>query len=144
MTDYQKSVQFGGQGGGAWDDIPYMKGKISQLTIRHGKYVDAIDVVYGTTKAPQHGGNGGGADTISLANDENIIAVTGRSGIYLDQIQIVTMDANKKIRQYGPYGGNGGGAFYVIGDIQGFFGRSGSYVDALGMYVSNNSPIIQG
>jgi hypothetical protein len=139
MATNLKSPQYGGGGGGAFDDSGYI-GPITSITVRHGEYVDAIQVTYGGQQAPQQGGDGGQADTISLAQGEQVIAVVGRSGDLVDQIQFVTVSPGNVLKTYGPYGGGGGSPFYINGAVASFFGSSGEYLDAVGVWV--NPPVL--
>jgi hypothetical protein len=139
MASNLKSPQYGGGGGGTFDDSGYI-GPITSITVRHGEYVDAIQVTYGTQQAPQQGGDGGQADTISLAQGEQVIAVVGRSGDLVDQIQFVTVSPGNVLKSYGPYGGGGGSPFYITGAVDAFFGNSGEYLDAVGVWV--NPPVL--
>jgi hypothetical protein len=135
MASDLKSPQYGGGGGNAFDDSGYIGNPITSITVRHGEYVDSIQVTYSGQQAPQHGGDGGQADTISLAKGEQVIAVVGRSGDLVDQIQFVTVSPGNVLRNYGPYGGTGGSPFYIIGAVDAFFGSSGEYLDAVGVWV---------
>jgi hypothetical protein len=38
------------------------------------------------------------------------------------------------LKNYGPYGGGGGSPFYIIGAVDAFFGSSGEYLDAVGVW----------
>ena len=135
MASDLKSPQYGGGGGNGFDDSGYIGNPITSITVRHGEYVDSIQVTYGTQQAPKHGGDGGQADTISLAQGEQVIAVVGRSGDLVDQIQFVTVSPGNVLRNYGPYGQGGGSPFYIIGTVDAFFGSSGEYLDAVGVWV---------
>jgi hypothetical protein len=120
----------GGSGGATFLDMP--TGRIAKVRIRAGKYVDSIQVAYRHGNklvwGPRHGGAGGNQYDISIAKDERIIEIGGRSGKYVDAIYIRT---NKK--KYAVRGGNGGNPFRVKGKIIGFWGRSGSLLDAVGV-----------
>ncbi|MFL6845521.1 MAG: jacalin-like lectin [Allosphingosinicella sp.] len=132
---------FGGGGGAPFQDpgpIPELS-RISAITIRSGSYVDAIATTYrlpdGSQETHSHGGTGGTQHDIIFNNDEQIIAVVGRSGDYLDNIAFLTQDRQGVRRTYGPFGGQGGAPFIVNANVNGFFGRSGIYIDQLGFFV---------
>ena len=132
---------FGGGGGGAFEDpgpIPDLT-KITSITVRSGTYVDAIATTYvlpdGSTQTFSHGGGGGTPHDIYFNPGEQIIAVVGRSGDYLDNICFLTEDPQGVRRTYGPYGGQGGNQFICNAKVNGFFGRSGSYIDQIGFFV---------
>jgi hypothetical protein len=142
-----KNILFGGTGGNAFDDITAAKAIvvcIKSITIRSGSRVDAIQVTYllstgSTFQAAPHGGTGGDPHTINFAEGENIIILEGRSGDRVDQLKFTTRDSAGKTKVYGPYGGSGGDAFIVNGVVGGFFGRSGSGLDAIGAYLTSPS-----
>ena len=135
MASDLKSPQYGGGGGNPFDDSSYIGSPITAITVGHGDLVDSIQITYGTQQGPKHGGGGGRVDTISLAKGEQVIAVVGRSGASTDQIQFVTVSPGNVLKSYGPYGGNGGSPFYIIGAVDAFFGRSGDLLDAVGVWV---------
>jgi hypothetical protein len=133
---------FGGPGGGAFQDpgpVPEL-GRITNITIRSGSFVDAIATSYllpdGSSGTFAHGGTGGIQQQIHFTNTEHIIAVIGRSGTYLDNIAFLTEDREGVRRTYGPFGGGGGSPFIVNRKVNGFFGRSGAYIDQIGFFVS--------
>jgi hypothetical protein len=119
--------------------------EIGALFIRSGgphKCVIAIQVLYRNattgqlTLGDQHGGVGGEQTIIALNAGEFVAEISGRSGQFLDSLTIRTSQG----RHFGRFGGLGGGADYEFPDtggreeILGFFGRSGTLVDALGVH----------
>jgi hypothetical protein len=133
---------YGGGGGGAFQDpgpIPELS-RISRIAIRSGTYVDAIATTYllpdGSSQSFSHGGTGGTETVIHFNPGERIIAVVGRSGDLLDNIAFLTKDPQGVRRTYGPFGGPGGAPFIVNADVNGFFGRSGALIDAIGFFTS--------
>ena len=127
----------GGTGGYLFDDGPAI-GRIADVLIRSGAYIDSILVIEEnpTTIHPQHGGDGGHLDIFTLASDEYITEVSGRYGRYVDSLTIQT---NKG--QIGHWGGSGGVQDFDFQApsgyaIVGFWGRSGAYVDAIGVIVA--------
>jgi hypothetical protein len=141
------NLMFGGTGGTPFDDITSATGivvGISSITIRSGSEVDAIQVNYilsdgSIYTGATHGGTGGNPTTINLTDDETIISMQGRSGSAIDQIIFTTRNTSGTLKVYGPYGGTGGSPFVVNGVVGGFFGRSGSGLDALGFYLTSPS-----
>ena len=128
-----------GQGGSAFSDDAVPEGaRVVRINIRHGDYIDAIQTeligVDGKmVTMPLHGGNGGTPTDFTLDTGEYITDITGKCGSYLDSLQIHT---NKRTSQV--FGGPGGASSYqysVNGSSQiiGFFGRSGKYVDGIGI-----------
>lgn len=133
---------FGGGGGAPFQDpgpVPELS-RITRIVIRSGTYVDSIATTYllpdNSSQTFSHGGQGGTEHVIDFESGEHIIAVVGRSGDLLDNIAFLTEDPRGVRRTYGPFGGNGGAAFIVNADVNGFFGRSGSLIDAIGFFTS--------
>ncbi len=149
MARSVKSPLFGGSGGKSFDDattsiLPTIVG-LKSLTVRHGTNVDSIQATYlqadGTEiAAPQHGGDGGSASTIQFADGEKIVKVSGKSGpsAIVDCLEISTW-RNGVTTTYGPYGTGEPGPpdFTVVGAINGFFGRCGNQLDAIGLHMLN-------
>ncbi|MGZ5075580.1 MAG: jacalin-like lectin [Methylobacter sp.] len=132
------SQQYGGSGGSAFSDDLTQASQLVQLSIWSGQYVDAIQATWskpggGTFTGAKHGGGGGGLNVITFKSGEYITRVDGRAGQFTDQLTFTTNLGNK----YGPYGG-GGGSPYSISNLKvgGFLGRSGSYLDAFGVFNS--------
>lgn len=131
----------GGYGGAPFvDNVPY-GAAATEIQIRSGAYVEALQMVLQLPNGQinymdQHGGNGGNADTFSLRNGEYITAISGRYGQYVDSIQFHT-----NLRVSPTYGGSGGDADYYYEapsgwQIVGFNGRSGAYIDAVGVVLA--------
>jgi hypothetical protein len=127
----------GGYGGSPFADIVPSGAAATEILIRSGAYVDALQMVLQLPNGQieymdRHGGDGGDADTFDLRDGEYITAIGGRYGQYVDSIQFYT---NMRISTI--YGGSGGDADYYYEappgwQIVGFYGRSGDYVDAIG------------
>jgi hypothetical protein len=132
----------GGSGGSSFADNLTQTCQIRTVIIRHGLYVDAIQVVWTTPTGqlitgPRRGGGGGTQSSFNLEDGEYIAAVVGRSGAYIDQLEFRT----NRGRRFGPYGGGGGSPFaYFNLNVGGFFGRRGAYLDQLGMFTKARCP----
>lgn len=136
---------WGGLDGDQWDDGFYTT--IRQLIISHGAGIDSMQIEYdrkgSSVWAVKHGGKGGiKVDKILLDfPDEFLTSISGHYGSVHDWGPIVfvrslTLQSNK--RAYGPYGTQQGHQFSFSmngGRIVGFHGRSGWYVDAIGVYL---------
>jgi hypothetical protein len=132
----------GGSGGTSFSDSNISPGtRIIEVQIFSGKVLDAIQITYQlqdgrTMTGARHGGSGGQAAVFRLDSDEYITGISGRYGQYLDSLSIQT---NKRTSPV--YGGSGGTQSYRI-DVPyrnqaiGFIGRSGQYVDAMGLLYS--------
>lgn len=142
-TQVVKAVNFGGAGGGAFDDFAAAAASgtpingISSIAVRPGTFVNGLAATYtrsgGGTFSASHGGSGTPA-TITLAPDERLIGIRGRSGDLIDQLTFLTRTSTQ-LKTYGPYGGGGGNPFEISGDIVAFYGRSGANIDNLGVYI---------
>jgi hypothetical protein len=142
-----KTTSYGGGGGGAWDDVQALATPptaFRRIAVRSGSYLDQIESTYGLangTSTQVHGGGGGGPASFDFVPNEILICVQGRSGAYVDQIGFTTAviyggGDPPLIRTYGPFGGGGGAPFQIWGEIAAFYGRSGSFVDAIGCYLA--------
>jgi hypothetical protein len=80
-----------------------------------------------------HGGFGGVRHVLNLANGEHMIRINGHYGNVVTQINILT-DGGQTLSGGG--GGDAGIFEYQAPpgiEIAGFFGRSGNFVDAIGV-----------
>ena len=137
-----KSPQYGGSGGGAFNDLksyPDIVG-IRGLRIRSGNQVDSIQATYllrygNTIEGPKHGGYGGSEHSFTLGEGEVLTGMEGKTnGMLVDQL---TFHSNWG-RKYGPYGRTGRTLFKVEGTaFVAFFGRSGNLLDAIGVMMSS-------
>jgi hypothetical protein len=136
MTAYVPTRVHGGGGGNAFSDDLTQACRLVKVAIRHGKEVDGIQGTYVTPTGSEftggfHGGSGGSPSEFTLEPDEHIVAVEGRSGGRVDRLTFIT----NKGRRHGPYGGDGGSPFELSNlAVGGFFGRSGSRLDAIGFF----------
>lgn len=136
----------GGPGGSAFEDEAPPGMEIGALIIRSGgprNVVIAIQVLYRNSSTgqlllgDQHGGGGGDQTIIALNGGEFVAEISGRSGQFLDSLTVETSQG----RRFGRFGGLGGSSDYEFPDplvggpqeIFGFFGSSGTLVDAIGV-----------
>ncbi|CAL9156408.1 unnamed protein product [Musa hybrid cultivar] len=115
---------------------------ITNIKIRAGEVIDGIVITFtrnGLRVTESFGGTGGKLYEIPLQDDEYLVGVEGSVdtmwGITL--VRNLTLRTNKK--SYGPFGTSGGKSFSVpvaSGKIIGFFGRAGSMIDAIGVYLA--------
>lgn len=141
----------GGTGGGAFSALGevFLPGgnphRISMINIWSGIYIDAIQLEFtdaggATALTPKYGGDGGGMTPFVLAPDEFITQVIGTYGDYIDSIEIKT---NKRVL---PHLGGMGSRRYEYWttngqkpiQIQGIWGSSGKYLDALGFFIAHD------
>ncbi|MCY1272143.1 Jacalin-like lectin domain protein [compost metagenome] len=79
---------------------------------------------------------------LALDADEYIVGIQGNSGKYIGSITFFT---NK--RKFGPFGGDGGYPFSLMApsgyQVRGLFGRSGDFMDAVGILAEKKLAIPQ-
>lgn len=131
----------GGTGGGSFDDS-VINSPVATIAVHAGSYVDALVVTYQNGTQMFHGGGGGQVNNpFTLNSGEFITELIGRAGDYVDQLTIVTNQ-----RRFGPFGGSGGNPFTIQLPpdvwVFAFWGQSGSYMDALGIYCTEQVAII--
>ncbi|KAG6598470.1 Pentatricopeptide repeat-containing protein, partial [Cucurbita argyrosperma subsp. sororia] len=135
---------FGGTGGNYWDDGVFST--IRQLVICHGAGIDSIKIQYdvkgSSIWSDKHGGNGGTkTDTVKLDfPDEYLTMIRGHYGSFVsfDKVYVRSLTFMSNKRKFGPYGVELGTIFSfpaTEGKIVGFHGRSGLYLDAIGVYL---------
>ncbi|XP_072967197.1 jacalin-related lectin 19 [Typha angustifolia] len=136
---------WGGNGGSTWDDGSY--NGVRKITMTYGKCIDSIMIEYDKNGKPvlaeKHGGIGGN-HTIQIElkyPDEFLTTISGhyapvvRGGSPV--IRSLTFKSNQGI--FGPFGTEEGTPFSFPmdgGTIVGFCGRSGWYLDAIGLHLS--------
>jgi hypothetical protein len=130
----------GGEGGTEFADKQLPKGaRVVGVKIRHGAYIDGIELLYKTADGKEqglgwHGGDRGEEEIFLLEDGEYISGITGTTGLYVDSLMIVTN--KRKSRKYGRDGPP------TIFDLQksgeevtGFYGRSGAFLNQIGIFV---------
>ncbi|KAJ9692143.1 hypothetical protein PVL29_011291 [Vitis rotundifolia] len=140
---------WGGDGGSSWDDGSYSG--VREITIFYGDCIDSIRVVYDKNGEPvsgdKHGGGGGGQTSeIKLQYpEEKLIGVSGHYHPFWINgtpiIRSLTLKSNR--RTFGSFGVEEGTPFSLTmdgGQIVGFLGRSGLYLDAIGFRLSGTAP----
>lgn len=135
---------WGGNGGAACD-IKVAPQQLESLTICSGTIVDALAFSYRDRNGRRHttrlwGGVGGSVHTIRLGASEFVMEVSGTIGpfnVFSEVITSITLVTN--VCSYGPFGQPQGTPFRTPVkknySIVGFFGRSGTFLDAVGVYV---------
>lgn len=141
MNAQYKFGPSGGNDGGDFSDAPPPGKKIKKIDIWAGDFVDGIQITWSNeSPSEKHGGGSGEPDTIRLAADEYLVGITGRYGRKLDSITFITSRGKEH-----PYGGEGGNVEYAYNatvpylqdaHIVGFFGQSGSVINAIGCIFS--------
>ncbi|XP_078150021.1 agglutinin-like isoform X2 [Carex rostrata] len=140
-----ESVPCGGSGGLPIKtyQIKSVVSRIVKVNIRHGDTIDALCVCYKlrddtTESTPLWGGETGGLTKIEFEEDEYIKSVRGYVGYFGDLFIVRSLQLITNKKTHGPYGKEEGTPFELDelgGTIIGFHGRSGAYLDAIGVYV---------
>ena len=123
---------------------------ITDVWIRHGGIVDAIQIQYNVTNGnqelkPLRGGSGGGLTHVAIPDGGKIIGIFGGItentntdyGVVITQLRILVLDENENLQIYGPFGTvfyDNPGTFAVYGDIKSIFGYHGHFLNGLGVY----------
>ena len=139
---------YGGRGGSFFRD-PCSFNNLGGIIIRSSALIDSIQTVYASNKNQQwvplqHGGNGGSKHVAIFYENEYIIAVIGSHGSSsrcsncINELGFLTENKYGLMSMHGPYGQRSQNILMLVGEIGGFFGRSGQYLDAIGCYYTNN------
>jgi len=138
------SGPWGGHGGSPWDDGTYQG--VKQIVIVFAQAIDSIRFEYKTLLrsvwSEKHGGNGGEKTERIQLNypDEVLVSISGHFGPIAHGppvIRSLTFQTNQ--RKFGPYGVEKGTYFTLPtsgGKIIGFHGKSGWFLDSIGVYLS--------
>jgi len=136
----KSTTLYGGEGGEPFDDGYHAR--IVEFTVRSGKVVDGITVLYNNSNSISHGGEGGDGNTFTFQPDEYIVELTVKSAKVVTAISFRTNLG----RSFAPCKGEGtfflGGAgtaevLYAPGEgygLRGIKGRAGKYLDAIGLH----------
>ena len=132
----------GGPGGSYFSDNQTGGLRVVEVRVRAGAYIDAVQFIYEHKVTKQiitgqrHGGTGGTLHVFKLQPGEYLTRITGKHGKFVDSFQLVTSKGRSK-----GWGGTGGSAHYTYSappgsHIHGLFGRSGVFLDAVGVILS--------
>uniref|UniRef100_A0A9I9CHW1 Jacalin-type lectin domain-containing protein n=1 Tax=Cucumis melo TaxID=3656 RepID=A0A9I9CHW1_CUCME len=147
QMEQSKLRQYGGEGGDGWED---MFQTIRRFVVRHGVWIDSIQIQYEDANgnlvwSNQHGGDGGSRSEVVLEfPDEYLVSIRGyysdirRWGLATTVIRSLTLETNKK--SYGPFGVEDGSkfSFPTVGlKVVGIHGRSGLFLYAIGLHVAS-------
>ncbi|KAK1288098.1 hypothetical protein QJS10_CPB19g01168 [Acorus calamus] len=143
------SVKVERWGGGGGHEFNYNNATgIREITINTGDIVDSITFKYdhgGTSSwSSRQGGTGGLPHKIYFEYpDEFLTKIEGIHGSFWslnNLIKSLTFHTNWGTK-YGPYGTGEGTPFSSTtnGEIVGFFGNSGEYLDAIGIYTKQRN-----
>ncbi|XP_018843317.1 jacalin-related lectin 19-like isoform X2 [Juglans regia] len=138
---------WGGNGGASWDDGIYHG--VREITLVYALCIDSIRVLYDKNGKPvlaeKHGG-GGGYKTAEIKlqyPEEFLVSVSGHYSEFNGSQVIRSLSFKSNRRNFGPFGVEEGTPFTSSihgGSIVGFYGRSGRYIDSIGIWVSCVEP----
>ncbi|MCP4687825.1 MAG: hypothetical protein GY859_07225 [Desulfobacterales bacterium] len=141
-VDAQKLYRMGPSGGlgGVYFHDSNVPGdsRVSEVRVRHGSWIDAIQIFHvqnnRTIAMNKHGGDGGRFSSFKLGDDDYIKAIGGGYGRFVQSIRIYTNNGSSRT-----YGSGGKANYYYEAprgyEIVGFLGRSGAFLDAVGVIV---------
>ncbi|MFL6194251.1 MAG: jacalin-like lectin [Thermoanaerobaculia bacterium] len=128
----------GGSGGDPFRDEFDPGYRLYAVTVRHGEWIDSIQVKITDSVTPltlpRRGGTGGSQTTFGLDPDEHITLIDGMTDNYVFQINFHTDKGN--VFSYGQ-GGKDSFSLPVPAGYRlcGLFGRSHTYLDKIGITV---------
>lgn len=136
MLHCKQQGPLGGKGGTAFSIAG--QGPVTAIHIRCGSWIDAIHFSYKKNDGSEDdsekaGGNGGALKTFRLSEGEKISRIQGGSGAFVEVIRVETNKGRSETF------GNARAALsftYAIPEghqLIGFTGRSGIYIDAVGI-----------
>nr|XP_016489921.1 PREDICTED: putative late blight resistance protein homolog R1B-16 isoform X1 [Nicotiana tabacum]XP_016489923.1 PREDICTED: putative late blight resistance protein homolog R1B-16 isoform X1 [Nicotiana tabacum]XP_016489924.1 PREDICTED: putative late blight resistance protein homolog R1B-16 isoform X1 [Nicotiana tabacum]XP_016489925.1 PREDICTED: putative late blight resistance protein homolog R1B-16 isoform X1 [Nicotiana tabacum]XP_016489926.1 PREDICTED: putative late blight resistance protein h len=140
----------GNTGGSEWNYK--LKSHIKEILIAHGDVIDSILLrtitEQGTTiDSPMFGRNGGRRDKVVIKAPplEYLTGIKGTFRRYGSHLVINSLCFITNAKNYGPFGSEAGGTPFSfvmkeVGAIEGFHGRCGAYLDAIGIYLQKLTP----
>ncbi|KAL6594563.1 hypothetical protein ACP70R_048301 [Stipagrostis hirtigluma subsp. patula] len=140
-------VKIGPWGGGGGDphDIAVAPHRLQSVVIRGEGAVDAISFTYAAVDGTSHkagpwGGSGGRKHEVKFGKTEVVKEVSGTHGTFDGHAVVLSLTFVTNVGKHGPFGEPGQGTPFSVpvkngGRVVGFFGRSGRFLDAFGVYV---------
>ena len=142
----------GGTGGGAYnaasppaqDHGPW---KIGVINGRSGGRIDLIELVWvnsqhATRESARFGGNTGGPFQFTIADDDYLTEIRGSVGAFDDNVRVFSLQFLTRDGGASPVFGQPSGVPFFFEcpngfQLTGIFGRSGSGLDSLGVFMEN-------
>ena len=139
MPDVYRFGPSGGVGGQVFTDDPKIPSasRVIEVQIWAGSTIEGIRMIHETADGAKreldwHGGGCGQPRVFTLRSNEYITGISGRCGSLVDSLRIHT-----QTRQSPEYGRSGGQEYHYQAppdtEIVGFYGRSSSIVEAIGV-----------
>ncbi|CAN6180174.1 unnamed protein product [Urochloa humidicola] len=134
---------WGGKGGSA-KDVTKPPKRLQSVTIHSGTVIDSIKFTYVDQAGQKHtagawGGSGGFAHTIDLVDSEFVKELSGTYGTFRGHNVLTSFKLVTNVKAWGPWGVENGTHFSFSAptgsSIVGFYGSSGSLLDAIGVYL---------
>jgi hypothetical protein len=123
--------------GSMFDDLPWIRALPRSITVRSGQRIDSVSTTYGDGGVQGHGGSGGSPWSMGNLDKDPIVRVELCSGAKDGRVRT----GHIKLQTYSgviKQGGNGYDGCVTIAPygkmLYGFYGRSGTEVDAIGTY----------
>ncbi|KAG9148066.1 hypothetical protein Leryth_003643 [Lithospermum erythrorhizon] len=134
----------GGSSGTKW--MFKAKSNVEQIIIHHGDVVDSlIFICENGQSSDKFGSNGGNkAEVYFQYPHEYLTGISGTIGTYHGDETVKSLAFHTNVTTYGPFGRGRGGTFTLPvedGVIVGFHGRSGPFLNAIGLYIRPKSPV---
>ncbi|KAJ4754560.1 Jacalin-related lectin 3 [Rhynchospora pubera] len=136
---------WGGNGGKPWDDGVFSG--IKQILIIRGKFVHSIQIEYDrggqSVWSSRHGGNGEFSHRIKFEYPNEVLnCITGYYNTNPNDgpVALRSISLYSSRGKYGPFGEEAGTYFTsgtTEGKVVGFHGRSGLYLDAIGVHMQH-------
>lgn len=134
----------GGNSGVTDSDEPFLEPstRVARVVVSHDNSHDAVGVIQFThvrangtlLDLPQHGAFGGDQQDFDLASNEHITKISGTYDRFVKSITIETSNPNHQLTVGHPVGAGQYAYEAPSGfEIVGFYGRSGTLVDAIGV-----------
>jgi hypothetical protein len=141
---------YGGREGTAFVDVPTnpCDVQISDIWVRHGGIVDAIQLQYNFSDGsqqttPLRGGTTGKLVHINIPQGGIIAGLFGgiaskpEYGLVITQLRILVLDDEERLQIYGPFGYRlfaDASTFAVYGNIKSIFGYHRRFLDGVGVF----------
>ncbi|KAI3733867.1 hypothetical protein L6452_13325 [Arctium lappa] len=120
------------------------EGKITKILINHGDIIDSIgfasqDDDGNLLHSNRFGGFGGDPSEVNIDLDvEELNGIRGTIGYFDSQMVVTSLSFSTEVNKFGPFGRENGTHFSIPiskASFAGFYGRSGDYLHAIGVYI---------
>ena len=149
LGEIEKSEEYGpGTGGTHFDDevdieVPPVV-RLLSVKLWHGDFVDGLQAEYlllngSKHLGERHGGSNSSLSTVITLQDEEILEevelrTSEDDGAYISMLTFTSLKKDGTSEVFGPFGRKGDKTYSLKGNIIGFHGHAGLYIDRLGFY----------